>query len=130
MAVKDEQGRVHIVVEQNPGSTVVSSAIDRTMQDKVTIAGNVIENMQVPAARRSAQTKKARIDKKQEAGYQRKNKQVPHPVEVVDESADEEDEDSDVLEEATFANEINLVDTGTIRNVKVELTVRGIDQRM
>lgn len=46
VAVKDAQDRVRTLVERNPGSTIVSSAHDRALKDKVSIAATVLKNIQ------------------------------------------------------------------------------------
>lgn len=104
---------------------MIPAATDCTMQDKVTTASSVIKNMQVTAARRSAQAKKVRQEKKQESRWQIIYKQVDHPIEIVEDSNLDSEENSDLLEQTCFSDQTLIAEASPVANVKIRLQIKG-----
>ena len=94
MVVKDGKGRVDVRVEPKPGSTSYTQRKDLTQKEKMISTEAVLEAMRRIAERRAQKSSESRTRRKQEEGWVRKRKDVPHPVAAARDS-DSGNEDQD-----------------------------------
>ena len=96
---KDAVGRITTRVTDAPKGLTIETREDRTNEDKVDTAANVLKLLKDTAQKRGKKSREKRDKKKREAGWIRKRNVVEHPVSRVEEmsssSSDDEDESSE-----------------------------------
>jgi Zinc knuckle len=90
LAVKDNKGRVEVCVESTPSGTNVKQRKDRTIGDKMVSAENVLGVIRDLAERYAKERRSAR---KEATNWERKRKQLVHPVVTAEEVEDSAESD-------------------------------------